>query len=90
MERHCSRFIKDNNTINIARNNIFAFVAFAIYSIWVKYHQPDQQTVYSEVDLQRCVISYLLMYKSIFKYPRKWFSIFERYTTKIIATLNTS
>ena len=85
--------LNDNNTINIARNNIFTVLAFAIYSTWVKHHQPDQQTAYSEVGIQRCVISYLLMYKSIFKnfkYPRKWFSIFERYTTKIITTLNSS
>lgn len=82
--------LNENNTVNIAKNNILTIVAFSIYATWVKFHQPNQDIIYKQVNLHECIRNYLIYYNKIYKQfdtNKEWYNIFNVFTNKVIAIL---
>ena len=56
----------ENNNVNIVINHIFTIIAFSLYSIWVKYHQPDCYTNVVNVNVKHALYNYIIYYNIIF------------------------
>ena len=76
-----------NNNVNVVRNHIFTIITFSLYSMWVKYHQPDSKINFMNVNIKHALYNYILYYSTIFKSQSNMFlyhNIFSFFNEKIL------